>query len=232
VSGLVHARTAAPAAADPAVTRCVEGERPLILHADAGWIVIDKPAGLPSVPGRTKDLQDCAASRVQALYPDALVVHRLDMATSGLLLMARGADCQRTLSEAFAQRRVDKRYVAVVAGGMDGDSGEIDLPLAADWPNRPRQQVDFTRGKPSQTRWEVLARGTDCTRLTLTPLTGRSHQLRVHLAAVGHPILGDPLYAPPTVRDLSTRLLLHAEQLSLAHPLSAVRMDFSSPPPF
>lgn len=224
--------TAVHAATAPAIAQRDERERPLILHADAGWIVIDKPAGLPSVPGRAEGLQDCAASRVQALYPDALVVHRLDMATSGLLLMPRGVDCQRRLSEAFAQRRVDKRYVAVVAGVVDADSGEIDLPLAADWPNRPRQRVDFDRGKPSLTRWQVIARGTHSTRVALMPLTGRSHQLRVHLAALGHPILGDRLYAPSPVQGLAPRLLLHAEQLSLTHPVSAAPAHFCSPAPF
>lgn len=220
------------AVAEPTLSGLSDVGRPLILHADAAWVVVDKPAGLPSVPGRAEGLQDCAASRVQALYTDALIVHRLDMATSGLLLMARGADHQRTLSRAFAQRRVAKRYVAVVAGVLKDDQGEVDLPLAADWPNRPRQQVDLAHGKPSLTRWEVIARGTDRTRVALMPLTGRSHQLRVHLAALGHPILGDMLYAPPPVQCLAPRLLLHAEQLSLNHPVSTAPTQFSSAVPF
>jgi tRNA pseudouridine32 synthase/23S rRNA pseudouridine746 synthase len=155
------------------------------------------------------------AGRVQARWPDALVVHRLDMATSGLVLFGRGAAAQRALSIAFAERQVRKRYEAVVAGLPADDAGEITLPLAADWPNRPRQKVDAQAGKPSHTRWQVIARdpAAGTTRLALWPLTGRTHQLRLHLAAVGHPILGDALYAPPAVLAASPRLLLHAAHL-------------------
>jgi tRNA pseudouridine32 synthase/23S rRNA pseudouridine746 synthase len=184
-----------------------------VLHADDRLVVIDKPAGLLSVPGRTEP--DCASARVQALYPDALVVHRLDQATSGLLLFARGVQAQRELSADFAERRVGKRYVAVVAGHLDGE-GLIDLPLGADWPNRPRQQVDLERGKPSQTRWRALARDGEHTRVLLSPLTGRSHQLRVHLAHLGHAILGDAIYAPPDIAAAAPRLLLHASELDVA----------------
>jgi tRNA pseudouridine32 synthase/23S rRNA pseudouridine746 synthase len=184
-----------------------------VVHADDRLVVVDKPPGMLSVPGRTEP--DCASARVQALYPDALVVHRLDQATSGLLLFARGAQAQRELSADFAERRVGKVYVAVVAGRLEGE-GVIDLPLGADWPNRPRQQVDFKRGKPSQTRWRVLAHEGPDTRLLLTPVTGRSHQLRVHLAHVGHPILGDALYAPPAVAAAGPRLLLHASELRVS----------------
>lgn len=183
-----------------------------VLHADDRLVVIDKPAGLLSVPGRTEP--DCASARVQALYPDALIVHRLDQATSGLLLFARGAAAQRELSADFAERRVGKRYVAIVAGHLQGE-GLIDLPLGADWPNRPRQQVDPEHGKPSQTRWRVLAHEGGHTRVALEPLTGRSHQLRVHLAHVGHAILGDALYAAPDVAAASPRLLLHASELQV-----------------
>jgi tRNA pseudouridine32 synthase / 23S rRNA pseudouridine746 synthase len=211
-----------------------------IVHADADLLVIDKPSGLLSVPGRGADKQDCASARVQRLYPDALVVHRLDMATSGLLLMARGAAMQRHLSRAFAERQVNKRYVAVVDGRIDaasldsGEWGSIDLPLAADWPNRPRWIVDRQRGKPSQTRWRVLAYdpGANATRLELEPVTGRSHQLRVHLQALGHPILGDSLYAPPEVQARAARLLLHASILQLAHPASGDALAWSSEVPF
>lgn len=181
-----------------------------IVHADDRLVVIDKPAGLLAVPGRTEP--DCASARVQDLYPDALIVHRLDQATSGLLLFARGVTTQRQLSADFAERRVHKLYVAVVAGHLDGD-GLIDLPLDADWPNRPRQQVDTERGKPSQTRWRVLAHEGAHTRVALEPLTGRTHQLRVHLAHVGHAILGDTLYATPDIAAASPRLLLHASEL-------------------
>jgi len=185
-----------------------------LVHADADLLVVNKPAGLLSVPGRGPDKQDCASARLQRDWPDALVVHRLDQATSGLLLLARGPAMQRALSADFAERRVTKRYVAIVTGRLTGDGWQlIDLPLAADWPRRPRQQVDPLHGKPSQTRWRVLATEGNHTRLELEPLTGRTHQLRVHLAALGHPILGDTLYAPDPER--SPRLLLHASELHL-----------------
>lgn len=207
------------------------------LYADEALLVFDKPSGLLAVPGRGPDKQDCLAARVQARYPDALIVHRLDMATSGLMVMARGAAVQRELSRAFAAREVSKRYIAVVAGRLDAPSqgwGVIDLPIVVDWPNRPLRIVDHTRGKPSLTRWRVL--GNDetglRTRIELEPVTGRSHQLRVHLAELGHPILGDALYAPPQVQARSGRLLLHAWSLDFMHPLSGERLAFECPPPF
>jgi tRNA pseudouridine32 synthase/23S rRNA pseudouridine746 synthase len=205
-----------------------------LVYVDEHLLVLDKPAGLLAVPGRGDDKQDCLSARAQALWPDARVVHRLDMATSGLFLMARGLPMQRALSRAFAEREVDKRYEAVVAGslGPAGTEGVIDLPLAADWPNRPMQKVDFEHGRPSTTRWRVLAREGDTSRLALEPVTGRSHQLRVHLLAIGHPILGDALYAPPEVRARATRLLLHACVLRLAHPASGEPLSFESPAPF
>lgn len=202
------------------------------LHLDDALLVVDKPAGLPSVPGRAPGLLDCMASRVQALVPDALVVHRLDMATSGLLVFARHKAVQRALSHAFAQREVSKGYVAVVAGELAHDRGEIDLPLIADWPNRPLQKVDREAGKPSLTQYRVLSRHNGHTRVALSPLTGRSHQLRVHLQALGHPILGDTLYAPPEVVALSPRLLLHASALAFRHPVTGEAMRFESPVPF
>jgi tRNA pseudouridine32 synthase/23S rRNA pseudouridine746 synthase len=205
-----------------------------LVYVDEHLLVLDKPAGLLAVPGRGEDKQDCLSLRAQRLWPDALVVHRLDMATSGLFLMARGVHMQRLLSRAFAERAVDKRYVAVVAGrlGEPGARGTIELPLAADWPRRPRQQVDPQHGRPSTTRWSVLATEEGATRLELEPLTGRTHQLRVHLLAVGHPILGDALYAPPEVVARAPRLLLHATALRLAHPASAEPMAFDSTVPF
>jgi tRNA pseudouridine32 synthase/23S rRNA pseudouridine746 synthase len=204
----------------------------LPLHLDDALVVVDKPAGLPSVPGRPAELHDCMASRVQALVPGALVVHRLDMATSGLLVFARSKAVQSALGTAFAQRGVAKRYVAVVAGELADDEGEIDLPLIADWPNRPLQKVDHAIGKPSVTRYRVLARVPGRTRVALTPLTGRSHQLRVHLLALGHPIVGDTLYAPPAIAVQSPRLLLHAHALAFAHPASGEPVSFESPVPF
>lgn len=201
-------------------------------YRDGALIVVDKPAGLLAVPGRGEHLQDCVATRVQARFADAKVVHRLDQATSGLMSFGRGAAAQAALGRAFEARCVAKRYIAVVDGLVADDEGLIDLPLASDWPNRPRQQVDHERGKASQTRWRVLTRDAALrrTRLELEPLTGRSHQLRVHLTAIGHPILGDALYGAPT--GAAPRLMLHASELSLPHPADARPMNFSSPAPF
>jgi tRNA pseudouridine32 synthase/23S rRNA pseudouridine746 synthase len=201
-----------------------------VVHGDAACIVVVKPAGLLSVPGRGEHLQDCVASRVQAMFDDALVVHRLDMATSGLMLFARGAGAQRALSIAFAAREVHKRYVAVVDGLIERDCGAIDLPLMADWPNRPKQKADREHGKPSLTRYRVLARDAAArtTRVELEPVTGRAHQLRVHLLSLGHPILGDALYAPPEVQARADRLLLHASALRFTHPVSGMPMAFES----
>ena len=207
---------------------------PALIHRDDSLIAVDKPAGLLAVPGRGADKADCVSARLQAYCADALVVHRLDMATSGLMLLARGPEMQRRLSQAFARRAVDKTYTAVVAGLLANDAGEIDLPLAADWPNRPRQQVDATHGKASLTRWRVLSRDAlrGTTRLALQPETGRTHQLRVHLSAIGHAILGDALYASVEIAAAAPRLLLHASGLRLAHPETGAPLDLCSEPPF
>jgi tRNA pseudouridine32 synthase/23S rRNA pseudouridine746 synthase len=199
-----------------------------IVHVDDALIVLNKPSGLLSVPGRGADKADNLASRVQAQFADALIVHRLDMATSGLLIMARGALMQSALSRMFMQRQVRKRYVAVVAGLVTPGAGEIDLPLIADWPNRPLQKVDHEHGKPSLTRYRVLQHKNvqNTTSLELEPITGRSHQLRVHLRELGHPILGDLLYAPPDVQARASRLLLHASELALTHPQTRVAMHW------
>jgi len=210
-----------------------------VLHVDAHLVVADKPAGLLSVPGRGPENADCLAVRVQAEFADALVAHRLDMGTSGLMVFGRGPDAQRALHKAFADRLVHKRYEAVVAGLLADDAGEISLPLIADWPNRPRQMVCHDRGKASLTRWQVLARDASAgtTRLALSPVTGRTHQLRVHLAAIGHAILGDELYASPQWHAAAPRLLLHACWLQLPRwaniaPASAnAEGDFVDTPP-
>lgn len=215
-----------------------------LVYEDADLLVLDKPAGLLCVPGRGPDKQDCLSARVQARFADALIVHRLDMATSGLVLMARGAHNQRVLSEAFAQRRVQKSYVARVHGeaqsmavntAMDqGGWHTIDLPIGADWPRRPLQKVDWVHGKPSQTRWRIDvpadqgANGQPGTRLLLEPVTGRTHQLRLHLAFVGLPILGDELYAPPAIATAANRLMLHACELILPHPTTQKMILFTS----
>lgn len=206
-----------------------------IVHEDADCLVVDKPGGLLAVPGRGADMQDCLSARLQAIVPEALVVHRLDMSTSGLLLFARHPAAQRALSIAFAQREVHKRYVAVVDGILEnGATGEIALPVGADWPRRPRQQVDPVHGKPALTRYRVVGvdRHGHCSRVELEPVTGRTHQLRVHLAAIGHPILGDALYAPDDVVARSARLLLHASELGFARPAGGVALRIVSVAPF
>ena len=208
------------------------------MHADAEILVLDKPAGLLCVPGRGPDKQDCLSRRAQQQWPEALIVHRLDQATSGLVLMARSPEAQRRLRRAFELRQVHKRYQAVVAGRMealpDGAWGSIDLPIAADWERRPLRVIDANAGKASLTHWRVLAHdaAADTTHVELEPVTGRTHQLRVHLAAVGHAILGDALYANPAVCARSPRLLLHATWLAFEHPATGQWMEFASPAPF
>ena len=203
-----------------------------VVYADDAIVVLDKPAGLLSVPGRGPDKQDCLSARVQGQFADALVVHRLDMATSGLIVMARGAAAQRTLSEAFANRMVAKRYEAVVHGELHPAPDAwrvIDLPIGVDWPNRPRRVIDWDRGKASITRVKVTRFDAErqVTYVALEPITGRTHQLRVHLQAIGHPILGDGLYASPEVAARSPRLLLHASEVTFAHPVSGRTLQFS-----
>lgn len=261
--------------------------RPAVHYEDADLLVVEKPAGLLAVPGRGPEGADCLSTRAQRFWCDTLIVHRLDMATSGLMLLARSPEMQRALGAAFAERRVEKRYVAVVHGepmadpsteartdthtGEDVGAGidaalsrasgwnEIDLPIAADWPRRPLRIIDAELGKPSITRWRLYddARVGDtgepeeCSpiapmarmgpsasrihpgaRLLLAPVTGRTHQLRVHLSAIGHPILGDALYAPPEVAAAAPRLLLHASSLGLLHPRTGTALRFASEPPF
>lgn len=205
-----------------------------ILHADAVLLIVDKPSGLLSVPGRGEDKADCLITRVQRDYPEARIVHRLDQGTSGLLVLARDAANHRALSVLFAERKVEKRYLALAAGRIQDAEGSIALPLITDWPNRPRQKVDFEIGKPSLTHYRVLGYDSefDASRVELRPETGRSHQLRVHLAALGHPILGDDLYAPEPVRSRVGRLMLHAAELAFTHPQHGQTLHFLSEAPF
>ena len=203
-----------------------------IAACDRWLIVLEKPAGLLAVQGRGPDKQDCLAARVQAEFSDALVVHRLDRDTSGLMVMARGIESQRALARQFEERTVQKRYVAVVAGCITASSGRIELPLTKDFAHPPRRHVDHAHGQPAITDWRVVERFDDRTRLELAPLSGRSHQLRVHLAAIGHPILGDPLYAPPEIQALADRLLLHASRLTLTHPATGEQVSWQSLCPF
>ncbi|MEO1551175.1 MAG: RluA family pseudouridine synthase [Pseudomonadota bacterium] len=199
-----------------------------ILHKDAHITVLDKPAGLLSVPGKDPAHSDCVQARLRAHDPDSRLVHRLDMDTSGVMVFARSPEAQRHLGLQFERRHVRKTYMAVVAGVLVEGEGEIDLPLIADWPNRPLQKVCFETGKPSQTAWRVVARSVEQTRLALFPRTGRSHQLRVHLMALGHPILGDRFYGGAA----ASRLMLHATQLCLRHPKDGREMCFEAPVPF
>ena len=202
-----------------------------ILHEDAAIIVVDKPAGLLTVPGKLENRQDCLITRLQAARWDALTVHRLDCDTSGVIIFARTKQAQGFLGQEFEQRRAQKTYVARLKGHLTPDSGTVDLPLGSDWEYRPRQKVDPENGRPAQTDWHVISRSEDETRVRLTPHTGRSHQLRVHMLALGHPILGDQIYAAETTRD-HPRLMLHAESLALNHPVAGTWMHFTAPAPF
>jgi tRNA pseudouridine32 synthase / 23S rRNA pseudouridine746 synthase len=201
-----------------------------IVYADDNLVVINKPPGLLAVPGRGADKQDCASARVLQLYADALVVHRLDQATSGLMLLARGTLMQRQLSMLFEQRAIDKHYVAIVHGWLALDEGRIDLPIAADWPARPLRKVDLLNGKPALTHYSVISRSSNrdnaTTRVLLRPHTGRTHQLRVHMLALGHPIVGDTLYGAGVAAAVQNRMYLHAQQLSLVQPATGTAMQW------
>jgi tRNA pseudouridine32 synthase/23S rRNA pseudouridine746 synthase len=203
------------------------------VYRDESLLVVNKPPGLLSVPGRGADKTDSLTTRVQQEFPDALCVHRLDMSTSGLLVLARGKEMQIRLSQLFRERKVEKCYVAMITGLINSDVGEIDLPLGSDWPNRPRQKVDFTRGKNSLTRFRLLAHDAinRTSRVELEPVTGRTHQLRLHMAAIGHPIAGDPLYGRAT-GAAADRLQLHACMLGFIHPFSAIPLTLECEAPF
>ena len=203
-----------------------------VLHRDDDLLIVSKPSGLLSVPGKPEAHRDCLLSRVEAMAPGALLIHRLDLETSGVMVFALNRRAQRLINGQFERRIVEKTYIARVDGRVAEDAGRIELPLIADWPNRPMQKVCFETGKAAVTGWEVDRREPGATRLVLTPETGRSHQLRVHLREIGHPILGDPFYAPPEVRDRVDRLQLHAARLRLRHPEEGRWITFSVPSPF
>ncbi|MEO0357616.1 MAG: RluA family pseudouridine synthase [Pseudomonadota bacterium] len=188
-----------------------------ILHDDHEIVVVNKPPGLLSVPGRGAHLADCLIARVQAVFPTALLVHRLDRDTSGVMVFGLTPHAQRHLGKQFERRKIKKTYVARVAGVMNNDRGTVELPLIVDWPNRPRQMVCHETGKPAVTDWVALKRSDTETRVRMHPQTGRSHQLRVHMLALGHPILGDPFYATGDAVN-HPRLMLHSEELRLHHP--------------
>lgn len=235
----------------------IEGVR--VVHADEALVVLDKPSGLLSVPGRGPDKQDCLSARVQQTFADALIVHRLDMCTSGLIVMARGPDAQRHLQRQFAQAQVGKGYVAIVQGQPAAAPMQwqtVDAPLRVDWPNRPRSIIDWQHGKPSRTHWRVLdaphthaALAPDFFRpqvqdsgieggasayavLEVAPETGRSHQIRVHLQSIGHTIVGDTLYGDAVNQGMAPRLLLHAWRLALQHPITGEMMEWQCPARF
>ena len=203
-----------------------------VIHADHEVLLVDKPAGLLSVPGKGEHLADCMMARVLKIHPEALLVHRLDLDTSGIMVFALTRHAQRHLGQEFENRRTKKVYLARLWGHLEPREGRVDLPLIVDWPNRPRQHVNHETGKPSVTDWRVLRHDPDgTTRVRLMPVTGRSHQLRVHCQALGHPILGDPLYAEGPARDFP-RLMLHAESLRFRHPEHGKGMTFTAPCPF
>ena len=199
----------------------------VIVHQDHELLLVDKPAGLLSVPGKGEHLADCLLARVQAVFPDALLVHRLDRDTSGIMVFAMTPHAQRHLGLQFEKRQMKKAYVARVWGRVAEREGTVDLPLIVDWPNRPKQHVDVENGKPAVTDWKVLKYEEKATRMRLFPQTGRSHQLRVHMKEIGHPILGDPFYAEGEARD-APRLMLHAESLRLRHPDGGKGLTFKA----
>jgi tRNA pseudouridine32 synthase / 23S rRNA pseudouridine746 synthase len=202
-----------------------------ILHQDHEILVVNKPAGLLSVPGKGAHLADCLIARIQRIFPEALLVHRLDRDTSGVMIFALTPHAQRHLGLQFEKRQAKKVYLARVWGEMAEKTGTVDLPLIVDWPNRPRQKVDHAEGRPAVTDWRVVRVEDGTTRVRLYPHTGRSHQLRVHMAEIGHPILGDPFYAAGPARK-APRLMLHSESLRIRHPDGGAGMSFSAKAPF
>lgn len=210
-----------------------------IIYQDDDIVVLNKASGILSVPGRLPEHQDCLQNRVQRVLPTATIVHRLDMATSGLMIMALNKPAHVAISRQFEQRKTQKSYLARVFAHVEQNEGSVDLPLICDWPNRPKQKIDHENGKKSLTHYRVLSRSETIktndevsTLLELTPVTGRSHQLRVHMLALGHPILGDRLYAHPQALAMSNRLQLHALKLSLFHPSTEQAISFNAPCPF
>ena len=202
-----------------------------VIFRNLKLLVVNKPSGLLSVPGKGEHLADCLETRVKAAYPGALLVHRLDRDTSGVMVFARKPSIQRHINLQFEKRLVEKTYIADVCGDVAGEEGEIDLPIVIDWPNRPLHKICHETGKPSVTRWQVIGRSEGRTRVRLFPKTGRSHQLRVHMLSMGHPILGDAFYAHEAALAAASRLHLHAETLAF-HDLDGVRRQYDCPCPF
>ncbi len=203
-----------------------------IVYQDDDLLIVNKPSGLLTVPGKDPKHADCLIARINRVFPTAKIVHRLDMATSGIICLAMHKEAHRNLSIQFQDRKTAKRYIARVFGKLEQETGSVDLPLICDWPNRPKQMVDHDNGKPSLTHFKVLEYEQNATRVELTPITGRSHQLRVHMLSLGHPILGDKLYAHPEAFAMAPRLQLHAEMLTLAHPANGETLIFEAAPEF
>ncbi|HEV7293475.1 MAG TPA: pseudouridine synthase [Devosia sp.] len=203
-----------------------------VLHVDDDILVLDKQSGLLTVPGKDPSLWDCVEHRARQTWPTAGIVHRLDKDTSGVLVLALNKRAHGRIGSQFEHRQTTKFYVARVAGRMEADSGLVDLPLATDWENKPRQRVDYERGRPSQTEWTVMEREDNATRVSLLPLTGRTHQLRVHMREIGHVILGDAFYGDPESFAAADRLQLHATELGFTHPTTGDFTTFVAPTPF
>lgn len=203
-----------------------------ILHHDSALLVVDKPSGLLSVPGKDPGKEDCLIDRLRLVFPEVLLVHRLDCDTSGVMVFALTKAAQGNLGQQFEKRQTKKIYVARLAGRLEPKEGTVDLPLCVDWPNRPRQHVNHERGKPAVTDYRVIRYDGDTTRVRLMPQTGRSHQLRVHMLELGHPILGDQIYAEGPARANYPRMMLHAESLRIRHPELGKTMTFTAPLPF
>ncbi|TLP48193.1 RluA family pseudouridine synthase [Cohaesibacter sp. CAU 1516] len=226
--------TAHPPSLTPPLVNYLPPQEPYlsVLYADDHIALVDKPTGLLSVPGKDPDHWDCLEYRAQQQLGDARIVHRLDMDTSGIMVLAMNADSHRNLGRQFEKRKTQKSYVARVWGHLAEEAGNVDLPLICDWPNRPKQMVCFERGKPAKTDWQLLSRDATSSLVRLIPHTGRSHQLRVHMLSLGHVILGDRFYAQGEALASADRLMLHAERLGLIHPARGEWMDFESPCPF
>ncbi|MFT5161468.1 MAG: tRNA pseudouridine32 synthase/23S rRNA pseudouridine746 synthase [Alteromonadaceae bacterium] len=203
-----------------------------IVYQDDAFVILNKPSELLTVPGKPSDHKDCLETRVQTVFPTATIVHRLDMATSGLLIMALTKAAHREISRQFQQRETQKRYIARVFGHIKDDEGSIELPLICDWPNRPKQIVDIENGKAALTHYQVLNRDDNQSRVLLKPVTGRSHQLRVHMLSLGHPILGDRLYAHTEALAMADRLQLHAQWIAFKHPDNGKKVQFNVDCPF
>ncbi len=203
-----------------------------ILHADEDLLLVRKPDLLLSIPGRHPLNKDCLITRLQQDYPSASIVHRLDLDTSGIMVIPLNKPTHAHISRQFQQRTVNKTYTAIVYGQVKDDAGEIDLPIACDWENRPLQTICHDRGKSALTRFEVLERQEDRTRLLLKPVTGRSHQLRIHMRELGHPILGCDMYAHEEALAMAPRLMLHATTLGFEHPVSGQWLEGNCPPDF